>query len=706
MFKKNADKTFSVLIFIVFLQKNIQARMMKKCLLTVLIVSLVMVSCNRQSKNTPALYSGIHPEYFDTTALPQEDFYQFACGGWMRMHPLTPEYSRYGTFNQLGDTTQLQVQELITEIAGGKYAKGSIEQKIGDMYKMGMDSVTLNKQGYEPVKGMLEQIAKIKDFKEFEHQIAEFHRYGISALFTVFGEANPENSDMTIAWLWQSGMGMGDRDYYLKAENKTLREQYQEMLTQLFSVTHFDDLMKTDSKTMATSVLAFETEMAKIAMDKNDARDPQKTFNYRSMTDLQILWPQFNFDNYFKSLNLTLDSVNVGSPDYIAGLSKVVGKADIGTLKAYLAWHLIQDAAPYLSDEIVEVSFNYYGKALSGSEENKPRWKRVVNTVNNNLGEAIGQMYVKKYFPQEAKDRMLNIVNNLKEALAERINGNKWMTDATKAKAIEKLNAFRVKIGYPDKWRDYSALKIESDSYYANILRANEFEINYRLSKINKPVDKDEWLMYPQIVNAYYNPSTNEICFPAAILQPPFFDMNADDAVNYGAIGVVIGHEMTHGFDDKGSQYDKDGNLSNWWQEEDAQKFEQRTKVLVDYFNNIEVLPGVYADGNFTLGENIADNGGLQVSYLAFTKALAKGEIQQEMDGFTPQQRFFIAYATVWANNIRDEEIKRLTKEDPHSLGNWRVNGTLPHIDAFVDAFQIKQGDKMYLDPEKRALIW
>ncbi|MBO4581031.1 MAG: M13 family metallopeptidase [Bacteroidales bacterium] len=679
---------------------------MKKCLLTVLTLSLVMVSCNRQSKNTPALYSGIHPEYFDTTALPQEDFYQFACGGWMRMHPLTPEYSRYGTFNQLGDTTQLQVQELIAEIAGSKYVKGSVEQKIGDMYKMGMDSVTLNKQGYEPVKGMLEQIAKIKDFKEFEHQIAEFHRYGISALFTVFGEANPENSDMTIAWLWQSGMGMGDRDYYLKSENQALRQKYQEMLTRLFSVTHFDDLMKTDSKTMATSVLAFETEMAKIAMDKNDARDPQKTFNYRSMTDLQNLWPQFNFDNYFKSLNLTLDSVNVGSPDYIGGLSKVVDKADIGTLKAYLAWHLIQDAAPYLSDEIVEVSFNYYGKALSGSEENKPRWKRVVNTVNNNLGEAIGQMYVKKYFPKEAKDRMLNIVNNLKEALAERINENKWMTDATKAKAIEKLNAFRVKIGYPDKWRDYSALKIENDSYYANILRANEFEINYRLSKINKPVDKDEWLMYPQIVNAYYNPSTNEICFPAAILQPPFFDMNADDAVNYGAIGVVIGHEMTHGFDDKGSQYDKDGNLSNWWQEEDAEKFEQRTKVLVDYFNNIEVLPGIHADGNFTLGENIADNGGLQVSYLAFTKALAKGEIQQEMDGFTPQQRFFIAYATVWANNIRDEEIKHLTKEDPHSLGKWRVNGTLPHIDAFVDAFRIKQGDKMYLAPENRALIW
>lgn len=680
--------------------------MMKKCLLTVLTLSLVMVSCNRQSKNTPALYSGIHPEYFDTTALPQEDFYQFACGGWMRMHPLTPEYSRYGTFNQLGDTTQLQVQELIAEIAGSKYVKGSVEQKIGDMYKMGMDSVTLNKQGYEPVKGMLEQIAKIKDFKEFEHQIAEFHRYGISALFTVFGEANPENSDMTIAWLWQSGMGMGDRDYYLKSENQALRQKYQEMLTRLFSITHFDDLMKTDSKTMATSVLAFETEMAKIAMDKNDARDPQKTFNYRSMTDLQNLWPQFNFDNYFKSLNLTLDSVNVGSPDYIGGLSKVVDKADIGTLKAYLAWHLIQDAAPYLSDEIVEVSFNYYGKALSGSEENKPRWKRVVNTVNNNLGEAIGQMYVKKYFPKEAKDRMLNIVNNLKEALAERINENKWMTDATKAKAIEKLNAFRVKIGYPDKWRDYSALKIENDSYYANILRANEFEINYRLSKINKPVDKDEWLMYPQIVNAYYNPSTNEICFPAAILQPPFFDMNADDAVNYGAIGVVIGHEMTHGFDDKGSQYDKDGNLSNWWQEEDAEKFEQRTKVLVDYFNNIEVLPGIHADGNFTLGENIADNGGLQVSYLAFTKALAKGEIQQEMDGFTPQQRFFIAYATVWANNIRDEEIKHLTKEDPHSLGKWRVNGTLPHIDAFVDAFRIKQGDKMYLAPENRALIW
>jgi putative endopeptidase len=371
-----------------------------------------------------------------------------------------------------------------------------------------------------------------------------------------------------------------------------------------------------------------------------------------------------------------------------------------------LAWNVINNAANYLSDTFVNEKFEFYGKLLSGKEALQPRWKRVVNTVDDVLGEAVGQMYVEKYFPKEAKEKMLNLVDNLKYALADRIKANTWMTDTTKEKAIEKLNAFHVKIGYPDKWRDYSSLNIEKDNFYANILRSSKFEIAYQLAKIDKPVDKTLWLMTPQTVNAYYNPTTNEICFPAAILQPPFFDMNADDAANYGAIGVVIGHEMTHGFDDKGRQYDKDGNLNDWWKTEDADIFSKRAQVLVDYFNKIEVFPGVFADGQFTLGENIADNGGLQVSYVALQKAISHNEIAKEMDGFTPQQRFFIAYATVWASNVRDEEIKRRTKEDPHSLGKWRVNGTLPHIQSFTDAFGVKEGDKMYLQPQQRADIW
>jgi len=381
-------------------------------------------------------------------------------------------------------------------------------------------------------------------------------------------------------------------------------------------------------------------------------------------------------------------------------------KTDINLIKNYLAWNIIQQAAPYLSNDFVEADFNFYGKIMSGKEENRPRWKRVIGTVDNALGEAVGQAYVEKYFPPEAKERMLHLVDNLQWALQKRIEENSWMTPATKEKAIDKLAAFVVKIGYPDKWRDYSDLKIEQDSYFDNILRATQFENQYQLSKIGKPADKDRWYMTPQTVNAYYNPSTNEICFPAGILQPPFFDMNADDAFNYGAIGVVIGHEMTHGFDDQGRHYSKVGNLENWWSEEDATNFEKRAKVLVDYFNNIEVLPGLFANGQFTLGENIADNGGLNVSFTAFQKAKKEGNIQEEIDGFSAEQRFFIAYAGVWANNIRDEEIIRRTKEDPHSLGKWRVNGTLPHITPFVEAFHVTETNKMWVSPYERVQIW
>ena len=373
---------------------------------------------------------------------------------------------------------------------------------------------------------------------------------------------------------------------------------------------------------------------------------------------------------------------------------------------AYLAWNVINEAAPYLSDDFVDASFEFYGKTLSGKEENRERWKRVIGTVSGLLAEPVGQLYVEQYFPAEAKERMLTMISNLKTSLGERISNVTWMSQETKQKALEKLEAIIVKVGYPDKWRDYSGLTIEKDSYYANVMRATKFENEYQLSKIGKPVDPSEWLMSPQTVNAYYNPTTNEICFPAAILQPPFFDMNADDAVNYGAIGVVIGHEMTHGFDDHGRQYDKLGNVNDWWTEEDSKNFVNQAQVLVEHFNKIEVLPGLFANGQFTLGENIADNGGLNTSFVALQHAKEQGTVTEEMDGFTANQRFFIAYANVWANNIRDEEISRRTMTDPHSLGKWRVNGTLPHIDAFIEAFNIKPGDKMYIAPEERARIW
>ena len=670
-------------------------------------ILITMTACNNKEKST--LQSGINKSFLDETVSPAQDFYQYACGGWMKQYPLTGEYARYGSFDKLGEDNQKQLKDLITGIAAKKHDKETIPQKIGDLYNMGMDSATLEKQGATPVQAQLQSIADMKNIKELTNMLAELYLKGIGAFFSVFAEANPANSNMNIAWLWQTGLGIGDRDYYLEKETQPIRDQYVVLLTKMLQLSGYNKMSLSEGKeeNMAKAVLALETEMAKVFMDKNDLRDPHKTYNYMSTEDLQKIIPAVDVKTYFKNIGLqTIDSLNVGQPDYVKGLNKILQSADLQTVKAYLALQVVNDAAPYLSNDFVQTNFDFYGKTLSGKTEMKPRWKRVVLTVDGCLGEAVGQMYVEKYFPAEAKERMLKLVDNLKEALGERIAQNTWMTDQTKAKAKEKLSTFIVKIGYPDKCRDYSSLHIENDSYYTNIERASRFETDYQLSKIGKPVDRTLWLMTPQTVNAYYNPTTNEICFPAGILQPPFFDMQADDAVNYGAIGVVIGHEMTHGFDDQGRNYDKDGNLKDWWTETDSKNFEERTKVLVNHFNKIEVLSGTFANGKFTLGENIADNGGVNVSYVAMQKAIKEGSIQKEMDGFTAEQRFFIAYAGVWAGNIRDEEILRRTKEDPHSLGKWRVNGTLPHIPAFIKAFNVKEGDKMYLAAEKQAAIW
>ena len=683
---------------------------MKYKIVTVTVLAVISMNVySQESKEKNTMVSGINQEYLDTKVSPKKDFYQYACGGWMKKYPLTPEYARYGSFDKLDEDNQLKLKELIMELASERNQQGTIAQKIGDLYNFGMDSVLLEKQDAEPVLSALKDIAQLSTKEAVYSKIAELHSLGISPFFGVFGEANPANSDMTIAWVWQSGMGMGDKDYYLDKETKDIREKYKVLIKNMFSFVDFAKMLKSKGTNadLANDVLNLETRLAAASMDRNDRRDPYKTFNYMDMAKLQTLMGSFDVKKYFVSMGLSaVDSLNVGMPDYIKEVGKLLDNTDLQQLKAYLAWTVINHAADYLSNKFVDEKFAFYGKILSGKEELQPRWKRVVNTVDDALGEAVGQMYVDKYFPKEAKDKMLKLVDNLKYALAERIKSNTWMTDTTKVKAIEKLNTFHVKIGYPDKWRDYSGLNIQKESYYANILRSSKFEIAYQLSKIDKPVDKDLWLMTPQTVNAYYNPTTNEICFPAAILQPPFFDMNADDAVNYGAIGVVIGHEMTHGFDDKGRQYDKDGNLNDWWLPSDTENFAKRTQVLVDYFNKVEVFPNLYADGQFTLGENIADNGGLQVSYVALQKAISEKQIQGTMDGFTPEQRFFIAYAMVWAGNIRDEEIKRRTKEDPHSLGKWRVNATLPHIQPFIEAFGIKEGDKMYLPKERQAAIW
>lgn len=652
--------------------------------------------------------SGITMSNLDNSVKPSVDFYQYACGGWMKLNPLGAEYARYGSFDVLGENNQKQLKDLVLKLAAQKNEKGSVAQKVGDLYKIGMDTVKLEQQGAQPIQAELQKMAKLQR-NQLSQTLAELALEGENPFFGLFGSADPDNSDMTIAYIWQTGLGIGDRDYYLAADQQNIRDEYVKLMAKMFNISGYSKLAGFAGREteLAQRVLAMESMMANYFMDKITMRDPYKTINKCTPADFQKMIPAIDFNAYTKALGLgNLNIINVGQPEYFKGLNNILMTTDMEVIRAYLAWNIINSAASYLSDEFVNADFNFYGKVLSGRQENRPRWKRVIGTVDGCLGEALGQMYVKNYFPAEAKARMEQLVKNLQWALGERIKASTWMTAETQKAALDKLAAFTVKIGYPDKWRDYSNLTIDNDSYYANVVRARRFESAYALSKIGKPVDKSEWLMTPQTVNAYYEPNTNEICFPAGILQPPFFDMNADDAFNYGAIGVVIGHEMTHGFDDQGRNYDLNGNLADWWTAADSKSFEERAQVLIDHFDAIEVAPGVHANGSYTLGENIADNGGLNVSYTAFQKAIKDGAIKGDMDGFTPEQRFFLAYAGVWAANIRPEEVLRRTKEDVHSLGMWRVNGTLPHIDAFYKAFNIKEGDPMWLAPEKRAKIW
>lgn len=569
-----------------------------------------------------------------------------------------------------------------------------------------MDSAKLNADGVAPIKEYLDKLASIKDRNGLSQEIATMHRDGFGPFFGLYVGADDMNSSMNIAQLYQGGLSLGEREYYLDGDDHTkeIRTKFEEHVDKMFQLAGFT---AEEAQKAAKNVMKVETRLAEASKSAVELRDPYANYNKITVAQLKKEVPSIDWDAYFTTIGLKdLQDVNVGQMDEIKTVADLLKKEDLDVLKAYLQWNVINTASSYLSDNFVAQNFDFYGRTLSGTKEMQPRWKRAVSAVNGVLGEAVGQMYTEKYFPAAAKERMIKLVGNLQKALGERIQGLEWMSEETKAKALEKLAAFHVKVGYPDKWRDYSSLEIKNDSYWANIIRSNHFDHDKMIAKAGKPVDKDEWLMTPQTVNAYYNPTTNEICFPAAILQYPFFDMNADDACNYGAIGVVIGHEMTHGFDDQGRQYDKDGNLKDWWTPEDAKNFKERAQVLVDYFGNIEVLPGLKANGELTLGENIADHGGLQVSFLALQKAMAENPLGKDEHGFTPEQRFFLSYANVWADNTRDEQIRLQTKSDPHSLGRWRVNAALPHISMWYDAFGVKEGDALYLPVEKRASIW
>lgn len=664
----------------------------------------MLTSCagQKEAKST----SGIDLANMDTTVSAGTDFFRYACGGWNDAHPLTAEYSRYGTFDELFENSQKQLRELIEGLAAQKNNQaGSAAQKIGDLYNMAMDSVTLNKQGAEPVKAMLDKIAGLKDKSEIVPMMTEMAHIGIGTYFHSYVYADPKNSSLNIFQMGQGGINLGEKEYYLDTDSITqnIREQYKLYIGKLFQLAGFSEA---DAQQKVADVMELETAIAKVSRSATELRDPEANYHKMSFDELKKTIAGIDWDAYMKGLGIQAPAeLNVEQVDPIQEVARLMNTLPLSKHVSYLEYNLLDAAASCLSDDFVAARFDFYGKVLSGRQVNQPRWKRAVNSVNGMLGELVGEMYVEKYFPAAAKERMVKLVKNLQTALGERIDAQEWMSDSTKIRAHEKLATFHVKVGYPDKWKDYSKLEIKNDSYWANVCRASEWGFNDMYSRIGKPVDKDEWLMTPQTVNAYYNPSTNEICFPAAILQPPFFNMEADDAANYGAIGVVIGHEMTHGFDDQGRQFDKDGNLTDWWAPGDADRFKERAQVMVDFFNKIEVLPGLQANGELTLGENLADHGGLNVAYLAFQNATKDAPLGV-VDGFTPEQRFFLAYATLWAGNIRDEQIRVYTKSDPHSLGKWRVNGALPHIQAWYDAFHITPSDPLYVAPENRVNVW
>ena len=622
----------------------------------------------------------------------------------MENNPLGDQYARFGSFDQLAETNTERINGLIEDIASRKGVKGD-EAKVGMLYNIAMDSVKLNADGMAPIASYLQRIDAVTDNAGLQQLVAVMMREAFDPYFFVFASVDEKNSTKNLLQIYQSGLTLGNRDYYLSDDenNRNIREKYVGHIGRMFSLAGFDE---ESAKKASESVMRVETALAGAHFDNLTLRDPYRNYHKMPYREFVSRFPGMDWDSFMSVLGAdNVDTLNVSQLESLAKAVELITEGNIDDQKNYLKWKVIDAAAPYLSDAFVAENFEFYGKVISGQKEIKPRWKRAVATVDGVLGEEVGRMYVEKYFPPRAKERMITLIDNLKKSLGERISALEWMSDSTKEKALEKLSTFYVKVGYPDKWRDYSALEIKNDSYFANIVRASVFEYDYLISKAGKPVDRTEWHMTPQTVNAYYNPTTNEICFPAGILQYPFFDMDADDAFNYGAIGVVIGHEMTHGFDDQGRLYDKNGNLADWWSQSDADNFKARAQVLVDWFDAIEVLPGLYANGSLTLGENIADFGGIQVAFQAFRNATASAPLPVK-DGFTPEQRFFIAYANLWATNIRDEQIRYLTQMDVHSLGEWRVNAILPHVQAWYDAFGIVPEDGMYLAPEKRASIW
>ena len=655
------------------------------------------------------LKSGIDLTNLNQSVSPADDFFEFACGGWMKKHPLPAAYSRYGSFDQLAENNDKRINSILNDLKSKEYAPGTTEKKLSDLYKLAIDSVRRNQLGVEPAMPIIRKMEAAKTVEELFAIQLELAPIGDNEFFATYIGADEKNAGWNILNVMQGGITLGQKEYYLDSDSATtsIRDAYKKHIVRMFKLFGFSGQ---EAQLKMQNVMKLETELARLSKSVTELRDPQANYHKMALADFNAKYPHIRIVEIMNATGVKTEHIQqlvVGQPEFLAGADKLIGALTPAEYRDYMEWGQIMTAANYLSDEVVAAQFDFFGKTMTGRKENHPLWKRATAQVENMMGQALGKIYVDKYFPASSKERMKTLVHNLQLSLAERINAQSWMSEATKQNALEKLNAFYVKIGYPDKWIDMAELDIDpAKSYYENVIECNRFWTKWNVDKkAGKPVDRDEWFMYPQTVNAYYNPTTNEICFPAGILQPPFFDPEADDAFNYGAIGVVIGHEMTHGFDDSGRHYDKDGNMKDWWTESDAKNFTARADKYADFFSAIKVLPDLNANGRLTLGENLADHGGLQVAFYAYKNATKNAPLKT-IDGFTPDQRFFLAYAGVWAANITDEAIRNYTKSDPHSLGEWRVNGALPHIDMWYDAFNVKQGDKLFVPKAERLELW
>jgi putative endopeptidase len=683
---------------------------MNKLLMGIIALSL-LAGCSSNGKKTmdsEKPYPAFDVQNMDTTINIGDDFYDYVNGNWIKNHPIPADKNSISVFDELADRNRDEIKEIVEEAAADKNAQsGSATQKIGTFYNTGMDTVAIDNEGTKPVDKYFAMIEAIKDVNDLLSVSALFQTYQAGPFFYLFSNQDSKNSTSIIAGCYQAGLGLPDRDYYFNddASTKKLREEYVTHVAKMF------ELLKESPEVAqknAQTVMTIETELAQASFTRVENQDPQKTYNKLDIEGLNKLAPNIDWGAYFSKTGYPdIKEVNIYQPSFFKELSKMLKTVSIDDWKTFLRWHLINATASYLSDDFVKENFDFYGNKLSGQEMMKPRWKRVLDETSGDLGELIGQLYVKKYFPPEAKQRMTDLVMNLKKSLKQRIENLAWMGPDTKEEAIAKLDKMGVKVGYPDKWRDYSGLEITTQPYVLNVMNAQNFDFRYSMDKIGKPVDPTEWGMTPQTVNAYYNPNRNEIVFPAGILQPPFFNMNADDAVNYGAIGMVIGHEMTHGFDNMGRQFDKDGNLRDWWTKEDSKAFEEHTKMLVDQYNKYEVLDSTFVNGQLTLGENIADLGGITVALNAYKLSREGKEKPEPIDGFSDLQRFFLSYAQIWRMNMREKELRRRVKTDEHSPAKVRINGVVYNVPDFYEAFpQVKPGDKLYRPADERPVIW